>query len=492
MKKYNIYHPINFAILLIVISLSACKDYLTIAPETSLIKDKFWTKTEDVYSALAATYNSYRDASLKTFIWGELRADLATFDGATVSNYANIAASNINSTNPEIDWSQNYKTINLANTLMYYENVVMAKDKTFTQKMKNGVDAEALFLRSLTYFNLVRVWKEIPLMIEPSLSDTSNLYLAKSSEKVVIKQIISDLLIAKDKAYTTEFKYDGSPAAYFTGRANKYSIMALLADVYLWDQQYQNCINYCDSLTNTGLYALEDNSTWFDIYFPKEHPSVETIFEIKFDDNLEGQENPLYYNLVVLPKGSDAMKLNDKNITSLFNKEDLRMCGTNKPIWKWRGMDATNAVPRSNTQRSGNFIYYRYADVILMKAEAEIELNNISEANGLLRLTQDRAAFSYTPEDILVKKDLRKALQDERGREFVVEGKRWFDLLRAAKRNHFENKQLIIDMILSGADIKQQAILRTKVYDTMSYYLPIPEHEIIYNQNLVQNPFYNR
>jgi len=92
----------------------------------------------------------------------------------------------------------------------------------------------------------------------------------------------------------------------------------------------------------------------------------------------------------------------------------------------------------------------------------------------------------------LVKKDLRKALQDERGREFVVEGKRWFDLLRAAKRNHFENKQLIIDMILSGADIKQQAILRTKVYDTMSYYLPIPEHEIIYNQNLVQNPFYNR
>jgi hypothetical protein len=47
-------------------------------------------------------------------------------------------------------------------------------------------------------------------------------------------------------------------------------------------------------------------------------------------------------------------------------------------------------------------------------------------------------------------------------------------------------------MILSGADIKQQAILRTKVYDTMSYYLPIAEHELIYNQNLKQNPFYDR
>ena len=87
---------------------------------------------------------------------------------------------------------------------------------------------------------------------------------------------------------------------------------------------------------------------------------------------------------------------------------------------------------------------------------------------------------------------LRELVLDERGREFLFEGRRWFDILRVAKRNKFENKQLIIDMILSGADIKQQAILRTRVYDTLSYYLPIPERELIYNQNLEQNPFYNR
>jgi hypothetical protein len=166
------------------------------------------------------------------------------------------------------------------------------------------------------------------------------------------------------------------------------------------------------------------------------------------------------------------------------------MMEANTPIWKWRGTDANTNVPRSNNQRSGDFIYYRYADVILMKAEAEIELDHFPEANALIRQTLERAAMPY--EDVVVKEDLRKALLDERGREFVVEGKRWFDLLRGAKRNGFENKQLIIDMILSGADIKKQAVLRTKVYDTLSYYLPIPEHEIIYNQNLEQNPFYNR
>jgi hypothetical protein len=95
-------------------------------------------------------------------------------------------------------------------------------------------------------------------------------------------------------------------------------------------------------------------------------------------------------------------------------------------------------------------------------------------------------------EDKSDKGDLRDALLDEKGREFLFEGKRWFDLLRAAKRNKFQNKQIIIDMILSGADIKQQAILKTKVYDTLSYYLPIAERELIYNQNLVQNPYYDR
>jgi len=487
MKKYNIYHPINFAILLIVLSLSACKDYLTIAPENNLIKDKFWTKTDDVYSSLAATYDAFRGTSLQSFIWGELRADLVTFSGVATGDYAKIAGSDINPSNGKINWGPYYKAINLANTLMYYDNDVFAKDKTFTQKMKDGVDAEALFIRSLSYFYLVRVWKDVPLVIEPSISDTVNLYIEKSSEKVVINQIIKDLLIAKDKAYTTEFRTNGSPEGYFNGRANKFAIMALLADVYLWDQQYQNCINYCDSLTDTGLFALEDNSTWFNLFYPGNSP-VESIFELQFDDNLEGQENPIYYDLIKLPKPGE-MKLNTKNITTLFMKDDLRMCDANTPIWKWLGIDA-NSVPRSGNQRSANFIYYRYADVILMKAEAEIELDHFSEANALIHETADRAGISYV--DILVKKDLRKALLDERGREFIVEGKRWFDLLRGAKRNHFENKQLIIDMILSGADIKKQAVLRTKVYDTLSYYLPIPEHEIIYNQNLVQNPFYNR
>ena len=170
--------------------------------------------------------------------------------------------------------------------------------------------------------------------------------------------------------------------------------------------------------------------------------------------------------------------------------EDARRFQGEGAHWKYRGKDALGQIPRTDTERSANWNIYRYADILLLKAEAAIELDRFDEANNLIRETLIRAGMPYIPS--FTKKDLRQAVLDEKGREFLLEGKRWFDLLRAAKRNKFQNKDIIINMILSGADIKQQAILKTKVYDTLSYYLPVAEHELIYNQNMEQNPYYNR
>ncbi len=484
MRKFDIKGSAIIAAFLVIIAFSSCKDWLTVAPENDLIKEKFWTKTEDVNSALAATYNAMRKASLPSLILGEVRADLITFSGAAFADYIKIGQSNISPTNPVVNWGDYYTAINLANTLMFYDDLVYGKDKTFTKEMMDGIEAEALFIRSLSYFYLVRLWKDVPLVLEASVSDTTNLYIPKSSENVVIKQIIQDLLKAKDMAYTTE--YQGSN--YFYGRANKFSIMALLADIYLWNEQYEKCIEYCDILMNSGLYDLEGSETFFNFYYPG-NSLKESIVELQYNDALESQENPLYYQLVPV-SGSAGCALNTKNVNLLMGKEDLRNFGGKGALWKYSGKDLLGQVPRTSTERDANWIIYRYADIMLMKAEAAIELNRFDEANNLIRETLLRAGMPY--EENYDLETLRKALLDEKGREFLFEGKRWFDLLRAAKRNKFQNKQIIINMILSGADIKQQAILRTKVYDTLSYYLPIAEHELIYNQNLVQNPYYDR
>lgn len=490
MGKFRIINPLRYLAFLVLMVASSCSDWLSIAPENDLIKEKFWAKTADVNGALASTYNAFRESSLECLIWGELRADMVTFGGPVFSSYALIAGSDINPSNSVISWKEYYKTINLANTLMFYDKEVLEKDNTFTVEMMNAVDAEALFLRSLAYFYLVRLWKDVPLVLEPSISDTSTLFLPKNSENEVIAQIIEDLLKAKDMAYTTRWKDDPAHPRYWNGRANKYSIMTLLADVYLWDQQYKKCYDYCDSVINSGLYDLESNSTWFNIYFPGNSP-VESIFEIQYDDNLVDQENPIYYDLVPPGGGKPNLVLKTQIINTILNKDDLRQCEPNDPVWKYQGKSLTGAIPRSGTERDANFIVYRYADILLMKAEAAIELNLFNEANSLIRQTVERAGMSHI--EVAEKDDLRKALRDERGREFLIEGKRWFDILRAAKREDFRNKQLIMDMILAGAkDVQQQAILKSKVSDTMSYYLPIPERELKYNQNLMQNPYYDR
>jgi hypothetical protein len=215
---------------------------------------------------------------------------------------------------------------------------------------------------------------------------------------------------------------------------------------------------------------------------------TESILELQYDDILVDQENPIYYSLV--PIGAFPQASLSQNVTLIMDREDQRNYGGRGALWKVQGKDQLGRIPRTITERDANWIIYRYAEVMLMRAEACIELDRFDEANEMITETMLRANMPYTGETD--KTLIRQALLDERGREFLFEGKRWFDMLRAAKRNGFEDKNIIIEMILSGADIKQQAILKTRVFDTLSYYLPVPERELTFNQNLVQNPFYDR
>jgi hypothetical protein len=488
MKKLLVDRKIIALLMLASFLFSSCENWLDIAPEKDLIKDNFWKKTEDANSALAAVYGSLRDVSLENFIWGECRADIAV---GMPGNYTPISGSDIDPENDAINWSKYYRTINLANTLLYYSKEVLDNDMSFTQTMKDGVDAEALFIRSLCYFYLVRLWKEVPLILNPSISDTCNLYFAKSTEAVIMKQIISDLLIAKDKAYTTEFLND---PAYFKGRANKYSIMTLLADVYLWNQQYEKCIEYCDYVISSGLYSLQPKDTWFEIYNPCN--SIEGIFELQCkDDGTTNQTNPIYTGnptLINLGNGQAAFGRGPKYNALFPDRSDKRYCNGKTSLWKYLGINYDENLRRSNiSERDANVIYYRYADILLMKAEALNELGRVAEAQNYVTQTAERAGMLPVA-GITDQTEMRNIILDERAKEFALEGKRWFDLLRKAKMNGFQNKKELGDLLVNLADAKSQALLKSKVNDTMMYYLPVPYDELQRNKNLKQNPFYER
>lgn len=170
--------------------------------------------------------------------------------------------------------------------------------------------------------------------------------------------------------------------------------MALLADVYLWNEQYQECMNYCDSVSNSGLYSLESYPTWFNLYYPG-NSAFESIIEIQFDDNLDNQQNPIYNDMVRVPNGTIQITPTD-NMDALFDDEDLRLIEPRTPVWKYKGKDQNiSATTRSDNERDANWWLYRYADIILMKAEAANELGLFTEANALVRQTIERAGLTH-------------------------------------------------------------------------------------------------
>lgn len=468
-------------IFLVVVTTTACDDFLTVEPEGELLKEDFWKTTEDVEAALAAMYNALQSSTDENLIWGELRADLHT---VSLSDYASIAESNITPSNGAISWSHYYNTINLANTLMYFNKQVYGNDATFTEELMDQVDAEAMFVRALNHFYLVRLWNEVPLVNEPSISDTSSIFLAKSTEKEVLNFLIEDLTKAKDMAIAD---------IDVKGRANKYSIMSLLADIYLWDEQYQNASDYCDSVMMAG-YSLQPYESYFDLYYPGNSPS-ESIFEIQFNEALYEESNPIYGSLIPV-SGTKQFTTNQYEVNELLNGNDIRSLepytpGNPNSVNKYSVINMFSGINRTTAEEDANFIYYRYADIILIKAEALNELGGHEvEVNELLTLTKERAGITHSIINGI--SELRVEILDERAREFLAEGKRWFDVLRYSKRENFSNKDLIVQIILEGVGVQQQAILSAYVYDTLSYYLPIPENEILYNPNLVQNSFYNK
>ena len=228
MKIYSSSIRNTILAVITVVLIGGCNSWLDIEPENELIKQEFWKTREDVMSVLAAPYDAFRETTIKSFLLGEVRADFVTVAQGEFSEYAQIGRNDISRSNSKVGWGEYYNVINLANTLMYFDDDVAAVDQTFTPELQRAIEAEAIFIRSMAYFHLVRVWKQVPLVMQASISDTSNLYVAKSPEHEIISKVIDDLIHAQELSYKLDFQ----GTDYFYGRANYYSITALLADIY--------------------------------------------------------------------------------------------------------------------------------------------------------------------------------------------------------------------------------------------------------------------
>jgi hypothetical protein len=505
LKSGNYRRICKTVILFCAMALScSCNKYLDLRPQDGITRADFWKTKEQVKAAVFGCYasllgsatgsNSNSDRALTDllFVWGEARADMVAPGPGISTDESNIMTNNILQTNSFSNWAPVYRIINYCNTVIDNAPGTMQYDNTFTQTQLNAYLSEALTLRALMYFYLVKTYRDVPLKLKSTASDNDLIQLAKSPAKDVLTQIMADLKQAETGAV---FSYGDN--ASNKGRVTKYTIYALEADVYLWMDDYANCIKYCDQIINSGQYGLvAGNNAWFNTLYYTGN-SNEGIFEFQFDAQ---KLNPFYFmflsstarylagaEVVENVFGLDFVDDRNKDIRG----QDGSVNVSNNSIFKYVGV-TTNFIRTLETSYAHWFVY-RYADVLLMKAEACINSGHGQDALNIIAQIRTRAraialtAQSPSPDDV---KSLTDYLLAERAREFAYEGKRWYDLLRNAKRNNYARLDIILDAVIGSVPPALQQTIVTKFKDVNNHYLPIYQDELRTDPNLEQNPYY--
>lgn len=468
--------------------LTAGCEWLELLPPNGLVFDEYWSSSEDVEATLLGAYQQFAKMDEKLFLFGEIRADMIEADQAPAYQ-KNIINTNIFSSNQLCNWADFYKIINYCNNVIVMAPEMYANgvDPTFTEIQRDNFVSEAVFLRSLAYFYLVRVFKDVPYITQPTMDDDVDFYVYKSSGDSILSVVAEDLLSAR-----LTIPSDYTSLQKSRGRATKGAVNALLADISLWSFEYEKTLSYIEDLENLNLYFLMTGATWFEIYNPGN--SLEGIFELYFDGN--GQDNTMYnytYSWNYYRSSPQAVSLLDPEVSMerVRGPGSISIENTNYRIWKYCGNAPDRRTVRaSSNARACNFIIYRLADVMLMKAEALSQLNRFQEAQEVINEIRywrlmEPVSPAYTREAF------EDAILEERAKELAFEGKRWFDLMRMGRRDNFSRKNELIEVIIEDAPSTQKLVLSARLSNPLGWYLPIYENELERNANLVQNPYYD-
>ncbi|MBW2961980.1 RagB/SusD family nutrient uptake outer membrane protein [Mesonia aestuariivivens] len=380
-------------------------------------------------------------------------------------------------------WTQWYKTIGRASYSIAFTETYGLQDEEY----KDRLVGEAKFLRALTYFYLVRSFGDVTIQgditienKEAILDPESNLS-SRNSKEEVYAYIEQDLLAAIE-VLPTKSEY----ASKDLGRATKGAAQALLAKVYLYQQDYNQALEYANLVINSGQYGLEAN--YEDIWREYTENGTESIFEIQARGEVIAH-GVQQYSQVQGARGPSGwgwgFNTPTENLVAAFDAEgdeirkDATIIFAGETLWDGREVSPSVENPRYNEKayssaNSGaadgdkNIRVIRYAEVLLIKAEAANELGQTSEALSALNQVRQRVEL----DDVvgLGQIELRQKIWNERRLELAFEHDRWFDLIRTGQ-----------------AEQAMQANGKTYVNGKHELF-PIPENQLIQTPQMTQNP----
>jgi len=456
MKNTNI----KFLLFTLIVLVSSCADsFLDKEPISGFSAKGFYKNASDAQAGVYGIYNSMQSAFRQNFaLWGEGRADAVSTNQA--GDPLALTQNDLTPVMQSARWDNLYTVISRANyAIKYIPQVFDSEEGT----LRNQLIGQARALRAIAYFYAVRVWGDVPLIMEPFESVQQDIFSTRTNQEAVLDMIEEDLL------YASTYCADS-----YTGARNRVILTkggadAFLTQVYMWRKKYQDAIDAAERVIESPYYSLVSMQDWNKIF--TDGMSNESIFEVGYN---EIQTNALR---VIYALGSDSYYFPSLAFRSTFEDGDLRRTRiydvtqtAPRKIWKFFGEGFNDESPDPS---SNNIVLVRLADIILLKAEAHANLNEPDLALPLLNQIRRRAGLDNLDlsASTALYGDLASAVLHERAVELCYEGHRWFDLVRTGK---------VVEVMGPINEIS----------DTRNFVWPIHEDIINRNPNIDQNEFY--
>jgi hypothetical protein len=503
-------------IISLVLAFTGCsKEFLDRKSLTQLGEDNFWKNEQDAILGINGIYDVLQDRVLYS---GNLNgtAGLPMYDNFGDNAYnaykfegpGNFMVANIDPSNALFSslWTSLYKGIGRANVAL--ENIEKIPSSDISDASKQALLGQALFLRSLFYMNLAVYFQDVPLILKVQTLEEA--YVPKNTYKEVSDQIIKDL---KDAVNKLPVSYPASQYGY----ATKGAALGLLARFLLYNKDYQGVLDATETILTLG-YSL--NTNYSQLFTEQGEFSKEILFSVRFFQDVTNNGETFSSVYLAQPKVDvqpmpnlvkDYYCTDGKRITSspLYNvttpkanrdprlsasvyfKNDIFLTDINKVF---TGNTATTyglkKYIRTGASATGigvfnpggqDFIVLRYADILLMRAEALVELNQLDGVYSLVNEVRARVNMPLVENAEgagLSQSDLREIIRHERRVELAFEGLRFFDLKRwGIMQQAFQ--RVVADKVAGYPASYRQG--KSEIF-------PIPLSELNANANLLQNP----
>ncbi len=397
----------NKLLIILFIIFSGCEGILELQPTDSISSDIAILNESDLQNVIRGCYDALQFDGYYgrlIIVIGDIGSDNA-YNGGTILEYDQFNKNSVEQDNRFLEeiWTTPYIAINRCNTAIFYTN----NFDQITETKRDEYLAELRFLRALNYFNLTRLFKDLPLKLKPTM-DTEDLNVPLSDQSIIYEQILEDLNFANNKIENTDPYY-----------ATDLAVKTLLAKVYLEIEDYEKANNYADLVISGDKELLES----FDELFTIENNS-ESIFELSFTETLTDKNRLAEY---CYPNNLGGRYEIAPEITLInsFEDEDVRkdlFLGNTPYCNKYESL----------TSGADNVYIFRLAELYLIRAEANARLQrNLTEVNNDINKIRLRAGlnniFSSSYSELL------DFIESERKHEFAFEGHRRFDLVRTGK-----------------------------------------------------------